>query len=229
MARPKNERAKCLSRIQICTEGKTEALYLTALSKKLGIDQRVLLCKDGCGRKHESMVQQTQQCMRNSNASEVWLVYDLDEAARDEKSFTSFCKAFRLAKDAGYHVIVNVPCFEYWLLLHLQDCQANWTWEVCEQRFKEEVNKLRKQRALSLYSKEEHKSDPDLFVLLGGIDGAHEAKKRAERLAQQRGYELQKLTTLTEDRARRLYQDIACPSTSMSVLLNRLERLAQEK
>lgn len=229
MARQKNRRAKCPNKIRICTEGKTEAMYLAALCKQLGIEKRVLLCKNGCGRKHERMVQQAQQCMRDSNASEVWLVYDLDEAAGDEKALENFYGAFKLAKEAGYHVVVNAPCFEYWLLLHLKDCLVNWTWEVCEQRFKKEINKLRTQRALSCYSKEEHKSDPDLFVLLGGIDGAHEAQKRAERLAQQRGYELQKLTTLSEDRARRLYRNIACPSTSMSVLLNRLERLAQEK
>lgn len=229
MARQKNRRAARPSVIQICIEGKTEALYIRALCRALGLDGRVQLCPcpAGCGRKHEALVQQAQQCMRSSNAAEVWVVYDMDEAAVDDRAYESFCAAFQLGKEAGYHVVVSAPCFEYWLLLHLQSCEADWTWPECEKRFKEKVNRLREQGGLAPYCKEEHKCDPALFDLLGGVEGAKKAAGHARRLAETRGYQLRDLQGLPPDRARRLFNDKCRPCTSMPLLLDRLFRLAQ--
>lgn len=228
MGRQKNKRAERPSIIQICPEGKTEALYLRALCRELGIDSRVEVCRTGCGRKHEAIVQQVQQCMRSSNASEVWVVYDMDEAAVDAKAYDSFCTAFQQGREAGYRIVVNASCFEYWLLLHLQDCEADWTWPECERRFKEKINKLRQGNGLEPYCKEEHKCDPALFALLGGVEGAKQAAERARRLAKSRGYQLGDLQGLPPDRARRFFKEKGRPCTSMPLLIDRLCRLAQQ-
>lgn len=219
------------TKYMICTEGKTEKLYLQALVKELGIARRFVFCKQdgGCGRRSCAMVSQAQQCAKGRQVEEVWLVCDLDEADDiTSPCYRDFCDAFGLAAEAGYHMIVNVPCFEYWLLLHRQDL---WTYEqtdACIRRFKATVNKRRSERKLKPYTKDEHKNDPELFALLGGMESAAQARERVMKLLRDKGIKPDSLKKLSTEKANRLFRDRGRPLATMPLLIDKIIAISKK-
>lgn len=225
----------------ICTEGATEANYIKEYAKTLGLADRIVTCsRPGCcGRKHVEMIQQVTKCMRNKITDQVWIVYDFDEADDDPPCFSSFCEAFSLAHDANYHVVVNVPCFEYWLLLHFKDqCTAYWRWTECQKHFLDKINEVRRKQKKPLYHGEQHKNDPDLYKQVSSLSGGgvEEAIKHAVALFDNDGIKLnsktiniEEIEKLSKNEAKKLFnkKNGAClPCSTMPVLLEALKTLA---
>lgn len=66
-----------------------------------------------------------------SGADERWLCVDVDD--RRDKELSGFCSA---ALSRGFQVAVSNPCFEAWLLLHLEADPPPRPCESCEKRLR---------------------------------------------------------------------------------------------
>lgn len=173
---------------QICTEGVTEQNYLNAYLKALNLQGRVTInCGGqkncGCGRKHESLLDKFQRCypQKFQGSKERWLLHDLDDGCKDKEECASFNRTFWRAWDeSDTKVIYFNPCFEYWLILHEQNYQVDSDQQECQSTFQRIYEKKCKACGRTLDEKSDYKTDPTLFELLGGLDGAKCAAARAK-------------------------------------------------
>ena len=128
--RTKGRRPRSLSRrlafreqrsvIRVHTEGRiTEPEYLDIMA-----GSRVSLDFGASGATPMSLVQRARrEVKRNRRAhtddrfDEVWCVFDCDEHPRLEQ-------ALREARDSGIRTALSNPCFELWLVLHVEDQKA---------------------------------------------------------------------------------------------------------
>ena len=173
----------------ICTEGETEAIYLKSYCKALDIRHLVdinsenpnCLLKAGkaCARQHRSLVDQIQICWKSSSYERMIAVHDLDEDG-DVKT-KSFDDAFVAGRQAGIYVYYSIPAFEYWLLLHNNPVDADLSRVDCSNKAKEYINKKRKDKNKPPLRKTAYKTDADLFLYFGGLDGADRAEQNARR------------------------------------------------
>ena len=210
----------------ICTEGVTEQNYLEGCLKELGLQDRVIVnCgprrESGCGKKHEQLLDQVQRCIpRKGPFAQQWLLHDLDDGKIDPKECTCFNDTFRRAwADAEVKVIFFCPCFEYWLILHDQDYEMDSAQGPCQTKFQSIYEKRRKAQNRPVGEKDNYKTDPELFQLLGGLVGMNTAIKRAEErlpsppdFIQPRGFECSRY----------------CPGTNFHVLLKELLVLSKQ-
>jgi hypothetical protein len=107
----------------IVTEGeKTEPLYFQAIQKqieeKIGGHIDIEICGEGCSTL--ALVCKADEYVNKAKISyqNVWLVFDKDD-------FLDFDEAIIEAKKRGYEVAWSNQCFEYWLCLHFEYCDAD--------------------------------------------------------------------------------------------------------
>lgn len=209
----------------ICTEGVTEQNYLEGCLRALGLQGRIIInCgpkrESGCGKKHEPLLDQVQRCSVKGPYEQKWLLHDLDDGKIDpaeQKSFDdTFCRAWA---DADVKVVFFCPCFEYWLILHDQDYEMDSAQSQCQAKFQSIYEKRRKAQNRPVGEKDNYKTDPELFQLLGGLDGMNTAIKRAEDalrdppdFAHPRGF------TCSQH----------CPGTNFHILLKELLDLSEQ-
>ena len=173
----------------ICTEGETEAIYLRSYCEALGIKHLVdinsenpscpLRSGKACGRQHRSLIDQVQICNKSSNYEKMIAVHDFDEDGNVKTQ--SFDDAFAAGKEAGISVYYSIPSFEYWLLPHNNPIDANLSRVDCSSRVKEYINKKRKDEGKPRLHKEKYKTDDNLFLYFGGLDGADRAEQNAKK------------------------------------------------
>lgn len=91
---------------------------------------------------------------------EVWCVFDVDE-------FPDVTAAVEVARRANIHLAISNPCFEFWLLLHFEQCVAPLP------RFADVAPRLK-----------HHVDDYDKSALNFGlfVDGVGDAVERAEQI-----------------------------------------------
>lgn len=206
---------------QICTEGITEANYLNRYIKEKGIEQYVIVnCNKarikGCGRQHESLLDRMQECGRKWNVERIFLVHDYDRAVEQPSAKQSFNTTFsRALNESNITVIYSNPCFEYWLLLHLDYLDSDLHRHICQDKVKEKCNKERLLRKLSPLHDDDYKADLNLFEYFGGMDGVCKARVNAKKRFKNETYP---------------HASVKCsrnaPCTNMFVLLDELDEFA---
>lgn len=67
----------------------------------------------------------------------VWMVVD-----KDNYKETEFRQAQKLGKQKNIDLIVSVPCFEIWLLWHLQECGSYLTTPQAQERFEQALSAI---------------------------------------------------------------------------------------
>ena len=107
--------------VRVLAEGEvTEPAYLRGMASK---SVRLDMGRTG-GFAPMSLVKRARDEMKaNRKASErgfdeLWCVFDQDEHA-------DVARAIREARDSGIQTALSNPCFELWLVLHVEDCQAH--------------------------------------------------------------------------------------------------------
>ncbi|MER7011221.1 RloB family protein [Saccharopolyspora sp. NPDC000359] len=101
----------------MCGANCTESQYLRALNRKYrGRSARLVVMTDGVDPR--TLVRKAAKIrdLHPAEFDEVWCVVDVDEF--DVQS------AVRLAEEEGVNIAVSNLCFEYWLLLHFEDCET---------------------------------------------------------------------------------------------------------
>lgn len=186
----KKKRAVSLPKWSICTEGETEALYLEAYCRDLGvhdlidINSTIPYCKldrgKACGRQHRSLIEQMQRCHNPRRYERSIAVHDFDEDGDVTRKL--FDEASEIGEQADFSVYYSIPSFEFWLLLHLNLVTSDLSRDVCLDKVKKHVNDIRKRNKKTLLRNAEIKTDPDLYKYFDGKDGVERAKKHALEL-----------------------------------------------
>ena len=117
------------SRIFVYSEGDvTERLYFEGLARMVGnhlVEVEVVggqgapmtVVAAACTRKVELETVAQKSPDSFDNQFEVWIVIDVDEHPK-------LHQALRIAKEKGIGVALSNPCFEIWLLYHVEPCDA---------------------------------------------------------------------------------------------------------
>lgn len=143
----------------------------------------------------------------------------MDDACKDKEECASFNRIFwRAWEESDARVIFSNPCFEYWLILHEQDYQVDSDQLECQRTFQRIYEKKCKDSGRPLDEKSDYKTDPTLFDLLGGLDGAKLAATRAKR----------QLPVSPKFGDKSFSCSKLCPSTNIFLLLEKLEKLHRE-
>lgn len=95
-----------------------------------------------------------------SSSDMLWLIFDVDTWEQQELS--AVCKA---AAQKQYEIATSNPCFELWLILHLERSDPQMIAEVLEGALMEKTNR-RSQRMKQLLA--EHASPSDYHALANG-------------------------------------------------------------
>lgn len=100
----------------VCGAESTEPQYLRGLKKWLHRPSLKLEVKKKGGADPGGLVRYAAKIRDHSYYDEVWCVTDVDEY--------NLADAVAQAKRSGIQLAISNPCFEYWLLLHFEDCRA---------------------------------------------------------------------------------------------------------
>ncbi len=100
---------------------RTETAYLKGLRDhfRLATVTMKIVEKPGAP---DQLVEHTRDAYPLDDFDEVWCVTDVDHFEREGGKVTA---ALAVAAKAGIDVAVSNPCFEFWLLLHHEDCAAH--------------------------------------------------------------------------------------------------------
>jgi hypothetical protein len=72
----------------------------------------------------DQLVEHARNRCRSGEFDEVWCVTDVDHYEREGSKVTA-ALALAAAGEPKINVAVSNPCFEFWLLLHHEDCSAH--------------------------------------------------------------------------------------------------------
>lgn len=110
-------------RVLIVCEGKTEVCYFEELSRRVKFPGTVLVSVESDHPQPDQVVKYAKKIKANAAKpsssttpfDEVWCVIDGDnrEKLREARSE---------AQKSGIRLAITNPCFEYWILLHFEDC-----------------------------------------------------------------------------------------------------------
>lgn len=100
----------------VCGAKETEPAYFTGLKSHRRNPAISVKVKEKGGTDPEGVVHYATKLRGFRDYDEVWCVVDVDEYDLDG--------AVRLAKQEAVNLAVSNPCFEYWLLLHFEECTA---------------------------------------------------------------------------------------------------------
>lgn len=227
MARKINKREIKPPKWRICTEGFTEAIYLDSLLCELGIREAVdLNCdtkRNGCGRQHKALFDQAQKCRREPRYEKIFMIHDFDGADDSPKSWENFTDAYKsVSMDSGIEFIVSIPCFEYWLLLHFEACEADYDRWTCQNKLRGRINKIRRQNGQGEFRGDGYKACKDLWELVNGMKGLEDAERRAEEMLTQKGIDDSLHNRQTDLLFKKFKTDK--PITTMPFLLQQLRK-----
>ena len=169
---------------QVCSiivDGKTEKWYLDLLKSYEKTRLSVINIKPEIPKRKslKELYQQAQNNVKEGYDKVIWVV-DFDVILRENKTeeFKRYYNKLLNSKNKDkISILVNNPCFEYWLLLHLQYTDKQFS--ACSQI--ESI--LRDSKVLSNYQKTEKfykKLNNDIYRRL--IDSQKVAIRRAKRL-----------------------------------------------
>lgn len=101
------------------------------------------------------MQKKSRNCLKTKESVQIYCLFDKDDCD-DEK----FKKAIQQCRKAGFVDAVSVPCYEYWLLLHLKKTNQPFrdAKECCE-TFQSEYNK----KFQTQYTVKQLKAKTDIF------------------------------------------------------------------
>ncbi|MDD3343382.1 MAG: RloB family protein [Sulfurospirillaceae bacterium] len=112
----------------VCEGKKTEPNYLKELLQELNISttRAVIEVTGDCGSAPQSVVEDAIKRFEEKNYDHIFCVIDKDKHPRFNNAIKHMGDYQWTKKKEGFkaktnRVIVSVPCFEYWLLLHFQD------------------------------------------------------------------------------------------------------------
>lgn len=148
-------------RFLVCFEGaETERLYINGIRKLLRDARAPIVIEPG--NRHGNPLEivrgakkRKEESRRTDPYDAVWCIFDVESP----EPHASLDPALKLARDAGIRCAVSNPCFELWLILHLQDCNRHHTTKKICQLAEEKIDSYR--------SKSFNFDD-----LAGGISGA---------------------------------------------------------
>ncbi|WP_084470292.1 RloB family protein [Amycolatopsis benzoatilytica] len=129
----------------------TEPDYFNGLRRKVRNPAVKVVIKDKIG-DPLALVRHAAKIRSEDDYDEVWCVVDVDEFQLDA--------AVTLARKLGVNLAVSNPCFEYWLLLHFDDCKTPMA------NYKQVENKLKK------HVKDYNKKELKFEKYAAGIDDA---------------------------------------------------------
>ena len=124
---------------------------------------------EGKGRSTIQLLSEVEKIVSKSKIiyQNIWILFDKDQ-------FEDFDEAVKLGKDKGYCVAWSNYCFEYWLTLHFNYCDA----ALDSNALQESLSKIYKRLGIA---GEYSKNDPNVFENVGGIEGVKRAVKNAKR------------------------------------------------
>lgn len=121
----------------ICEDSKSSKYYMQGLGRAKGIN---IKAEEADGTSPANVLRsakEKQKLFKDKGTVQIYCLFDKDDCD-DEK----FKKAIQQCRKAGFVDAVSVPCYEYWLLLHLKKTNQPFrdAKECCE-TFQSEYNK----------------------------------------------------------------------------------------
>lgn len=130
MARP-NRPSRPLHTLHlfICEDSKSSKYYLEGLGKAKGLN---IQAQNAYGTSPENVLRSAKKKLKefmDKDAAKIYCLFDKDDCP-DEK----FKQIISQCRKAGIGEAVSVPCYEYWLLLHLKRTNQSFSssQECCE-------------------------------------------------------------------------------------------------
>lgn len=156
MARTQQNRQLRPLHLFICEDSKSSKYYMQGLGQAKGIN---IKAEEAYGTSPENVLRsakEKQKLFKDKGTVQIYCLFDKDDCD-DEK----FKKVIQQCKKAGFVDAISVPCYEYWLLLHLKKTNQPFkdSQECCE-TFKAEYNK----KFQTQHSVKELKAKRDMFV-----------------------------------------------------------------
>jgi hypothetical protein len=102
----------------VCEGRETEPQYFKALQSHLKLRSPRIIVK-GLGISFDDLIKKARELKQQERLDEddqVWCVFDVENALNAPKLVSSI----QLAANAGIHLAVSNPAFEYWFLLHYE-------------------------------------------------------------------------------------------------------------
>lgn len=139
----------------ICEDTKSSKYYIEGLGKDNGIN---IKAENANGTSPENVLKSAkdkQKLFTDKGVVQIYCLFDKDDC--DDNKFN---KVIAQCKKAGFTPAISIPCYEYWLLLHLKRTNQpfNDAQECCE-TFRTEYNR----RFQTQYSIKELKAKKDIF------------------------------------------------------------------
>ena len=98
----------------VCEDSKATPNYLKAVLDDLKLSTaNIQIVGKECGSAPMSVVEYAKELKKQTKYDRIYCVIDRDQ-------HDCFLAAINMAKGNGFQVIISVPCFEYWLLLHFE-------------------------------------------------------------------------------------------------------------
>lgn len=137
MARtPKNKQLRPLH-LFICEDSKSSKYYMLGLGKAKGIN---IKAEEADGTSPENVLRSAKEKLKSFTDKEFVQIYCLFD--KDDCDDEKFKKVITQCQKAGFVEAVSIPCYEYWLLLHLKKTNQPFrdAKECCE-TFQSEYNR----------------------------------------------------------------------------------------
>lgn len=157
----------------ICEDSKSSKFYMLGLGKEYNLN---IKAENAHGTSPENileMAEEKKSLFRNKEIeSNIYCLFDKDDCADDK-----FNKVIAACKKKGITAAISVPCYEYWLLLHLKKTSQSFNdSQECCSAFASEYNK----KFHKNYSVKQLKAREEIFNDIK--DNLHSAIKNAEEL-----------------------------------------------
>lgn len=156
----------------ICEDSKSSKYYLQGLGKDRGIN---IKAENAYGTSPQNVFETAldkKKLFSDSEFVNIYCLFDKDDCPDDE-----FKRVVQRCRKAGFTDAVSIPCYEYWLLLHLRKTNQFFRdAKECCVTFKNEYNK----KFNTAYELPQLKAKLDIFNDLK--DGFDFAIKNAEEL-----------------------------------------------
>lgn len=139
----------------ICEDTKSSKFYMEGLGRDKGIN---IKAENANGTSPENVLKSAKDKQKLFTDKEVVQIYCLFD--KDDCEDNKFNKVVAQCKKAGFTPAISIPCYEYWLLLHLNKTNQPFrdAQECCEV-FKTEYNR----KFQTQYGIKELKAKKDIF------------------------------------------------------------------
>ena len=150
-----------------CEDSKSSRFYLDGLRKELGINIRTCCSQYRTPASLERCLKKEIKQRGQENIRKSYILFD-----KDDMSMNDFkCEAKK------YNAAVSVPCYEYWLLLHIYKTDKSFSnSNKCGEFL---VAQIKKQQGIDL-SLDQLKKEKDIFDIVEGRQGLKRAIENAK-------------------------------------------------